>query len=305
MPATKATGVDKEVDELFQLPLGEFTAARNALVAKLKKDGQAEEADRVKAIAKPPVSAWTVNQLYWRHRPEFNALLASGERLRKAQASHIAGKSADMPGALEAHREALTALSKRAVEVLKEAGHPASPEMMRRITTTLEAVGAYGTLPEAPQAGRLSDDMDPPGFEVLAGLAPAAGGRATAAPTRVLPFRQKSARQARTKKDEEAERQARLAEARTAVAEAEKTLREARREAEQAEAALKRAAARAKKAQQDKEREEKRFEKMTAAADVATKDAHQVARKAEEAAQTVTDAERQLERARAQLEALE
>lgn len=305
MPATKATGVDKEVDALFQLPLGEFTAARNALAARLKKDGLTEEADRVKLIAKPPVSAWTVNQLYWRHRPEFNALLASGERLRKAQASHIAGKSADMSGALEAHREALTALSKRAAEVLGEAGHPASPEMMRRITTTLEALGAYGTLPEAPQPGRLSDDLDPPGFEAIAALAPAAGGRKAAAPTRVLPFRHKSARQGRTKQDEEAERQARVAEARAAVAEAEKTLREARREAEQAEAVLKRAAARSKKAQQDKEREEKRFEQIAAAAEEATKEAHRVAREAEEAAQTVTDAERQLERVRAQLEEIE
>jgi hypothetical protein len=305
MPATKATGVDKEVDELFQLPLGEFTAARNALAARLKKEAQEEEAARVKALPKPSVSAWAVNQVYWRHPKEFEALVASGERLRKAQASHIAGKSADMQGALEAHREALSALSKRAAEVLRESGHPASPDMMRRVTTTLEALAAYGPLPEAPPGGRLTDDIDPPGFEVLAALAPAAGRRGAAAPTRVLPFRQKSARQARTMQDEEAERQARLAEARAAVAEAEKTLREAKREAEQAEAALKRAAARSKKAQQEKEREEKRFEKIVAEAEEATKEAHRVARQAEEAAQTVTDAERQLERAREQLDGIE
>lgn len=305
MPATKATGVDKEVDELFQLPLGEFTAARNALAARLKKEGQEEEAARVKALPKPSVSAWAVNQLYWRHPKDFEALLESGERFRKAQVSQLAGKAADMRGSLDAHRDALTALTKCATEVLSEAGHPASPDMMRRITTTLEAVATYGRLPEAPPAGRLTDDVDPPGFDVLAALAPPAGRLGGTAPTRVLPFRQKSARQARTKKDEEAEHQARLAEARTAVAEAEKTLREARQEAEQAEPALKRAAARAKKAQQDKEREEKRFEKITAAADVATKEAHQVARQAEEAAQTVTDAERQLERAREQLQALD
>jgi DNA repair exonuclease SbcCD ATPase subunit len=306
MAAPKTSASDKEIDELFQLPLGEFTAARNALAAKLKGDGDTEAAADVKALAKPSVSAWAVNQTYWRHRKEFEDFLTSGERLRKAQASQLSGKAADVRETLDAHREALTALSKRAAEVLREAGHTAGPEMMRRVTRTLEAIASYGKVPDAPQPGRLTDDIDPPGFDVLASLAPAEGRRAGAsAPPRVLPFRNKSARQARTKKDEEEERERQIAEARAAVAEAEKTLREARRDAEQAEAALKRAAARAKKAQQEKEREEKRFEKIAATAEEASKDAHKVARQAEEAAQMVTDAERQLQRARAQLEEVE
>ena len=40
-----------KVDDLFVLPLADFTAARNALASMLKKAGRADEAERVKAIA--------------------------------------------------------------------------------------------------------------------------------------------------------------------------------------------------------------------------------------------------------------
>ena len=81
-----------DIDNLFQLSLTEFTAARNALAARLKAAGQAAQAAAVKALPKPPLSAWTVNQLYWRHHKAFDQLRVAGDRLRKAQASQLAGK---------------------------------------------------------------------------------------------------------------------------------------------------------------------------------------------------------------------
>lgn len=71
---------EDDVDALFRLPLAEFTGARNALAAKLKKSGRGDEAVRVKALAKPSISAWAVNQLYWNHREAFDRLIASAER---------------------------------------------------------------------------------------------------------------------------------------------------------------------------------------------------------------------------------
>src|SRR5687767_599465 len=47
-----------EIDALFKRSLDEFTAARNSLAARLKKEGRAVEAERVKAIQKPPATAW-------------------------------------------------------------------------------------------------------------------------------------------------------------------------------------------------------------------------------------------------------
>ena len=74
--------LNDEVDELFKLPLAEFIGARNALAARLKQSGRANDANLVKTLAKPSVSAWTVNQLYWNHRDAFDRLLAAGQLLR-------------------------------------------------------------------------------------------------------------------------------------------------------------------------------------------------------------------------------
>ncbi|MCC7125349.1 MAG: hypothetical protein IT178_10910, partial [Acidobacteria bacterium] len=58
--------VEAAIDALYQGPLDGFTAARNALAAALKKSGDKAGAERVKALAKPSVTAWAVNQAWWR-----------------------------------------------------------------------------------------------------------------------------------------------------------------------------------------------------------------------------------------------
>jgi DNA repair exonuclease SbcCD ATPase subunit len=304
-------------DELFRLPLSDFTTARNALAAKLKKDGDSIESDRIKALAKPPVSAWVVNQLYWSHRAAFDRLLTAGEHFRNAQAAQLSGTAADLRGPLEERREALGELTKRATEVLHEAGHAPSPDMMRRIMTTLEAVATYGTGANAPPAGRLTTDVDPPGFEALAALVPTGTGHRSAgkrqSAPRVIPFNQpKPSRGARTADDEredarraEQERRDRQTEARRALRDAERALTEARRAAERARTDMKAAAARAKTAEKAKAALEARIEKLSAEAEAARQAARQVASRAEEAAQAVDDAERSLASAREQLRALE
>ena len=303
--AKRSTGNDIDIDSLFQLPLGEFTAARNALAARLKKAGKSDEAERVKGIQKPPASAWAVNQLYWRHPKDIEALLATGERFRKAQAAQLAGKNADLRDLLNERRDALSKLMTHASAILREAGHAVSPDATRRVATTLESLAAWGRTEGAPRAGHLTDDLDPPGFEAIAALVPRpGGGKGRSEPSRLLQFKQQErarAKQRKTAEDEEAKR----ARAREAVQTAERALRDAQQEAERAEAALKKAAARAKAAEKDKEEVEKRYEKLVEEAQAASKEARRVAEDAEEAAQAVTDAERELERARAELASLE
>lgn len=304
-----------DIDALFQLPPADFTAARNALAAKLKKAGKADEADRVKALQKPSISAWAVNQLFWRHRKAWDRLIASGEQFKAAQAAQLAGKKADMRAPLEARREALAALTTTASTLLRDSGSSASPDILRRVTTTLEALATYGAHPDAPPAGRLTDDVDPPGFEALAALVPQIGSRKRASePTRIIPFQQKvrepktSRRKGSPEEDakrQEEERKAELAAAKGALAEAERALRDARRTAEQAEAALKKAAAKAKEAEREKAAIEKRYEKLNADFETARLDARRVASAAEEAAQAVEDAERGVEKARRDVERLE
>jgi hypothetical protein len=303
-----------EVDSLFQLPLAEFTAGRNALATRLKKNGHAEQADAVKALQKPPVSAWAVNQLYWKHRAAFDKLLDAGQKFRTAQAAQLSGRSSDIRGPLEARRESLADLARRAAQVLRDVGNSPSPDVMRRITTSLEALSTYGGLEGTPQPGRLSDDVDPPGFETLAALVPRVGGGGTAGPSRLLTFQPAPKKKPRGKIDprtQEAEQKARLAAAKAAVQQGEHAVRDARKQAEQAEAQLKKAAARAKESEREAREIEKekaaidrRYEKATADADKARQEARAVAERAEAAAEAVEDAERDLEKARREAAAL-
>ena len=297
---------DSDIDGLFQLPLSEFTAARNALAAKLKAAGNAEEAAEVKALSKPPGSAWVVNQLYWGNRNAFDQMVAAGEQLRKAQASQLRGKGGDVRETFDAHRDAVADLTKRAAEFLREAGQSPSPDLMRRITTTLEALAAYGDHSSAPSAGRLTADVSAPGFDALASLVSDGAGSPGTASSRVIPFvspaKQKAIASKRSpaerQRHEEAERKARAAAAATAVKAAERALDEARKDAARAEAALKKAAARAKETEKEKESLSARYEKVVAAAEEARQEARQVASQAEDAAQAVEDAERALKEAR-------
>lgn len=303
-----------EIDMLFQLPLPEFTNARNALAARLKKNGNAEDAVEVKSMGKPSVSAWAVNQLYWRHRAAFDRLIATGDQFRKAQASQLSGKPADLRGPLEARRSALAELSRRAASVLRDAGSTPTPETMRRITTTLEALSAYGAIADAPRAGRLATDVDPPGFEALAALVPSVGGgKSGTEPTRIIPFARKSkpekaSRRKLSPEDEarraEEERRARVAAAKHAVEDAEQRLREARAAARDAEDELKRAAAKAKEAEKAKAEAEQRLETAAAAAETTRQQARKIAAQAEDAAQALEDAESALETAKRELNEL-
>ena len=237
-----------EVDALFKLPLGEFTSARNALAAQLKKAGRKAEADEAKALTKPSISAWVVNQLYWRHRGLFDRLIEAGDRMRRAQAAQ--GDAARE--ATNARREAVTALSKIAEGLLLGGDYGATRDMLRRVTTTLEALSSYGSLPNAPSAGRLTDDVEPPGFGALVGL-PSAGKKRLAhsptAPKRALSaaVAKKSARaEQRAAQRAEEERQRMLAAARTAVRDAERALGVVRKQAARAAARRDAAAAHAK-----------------------------------------------------------
>ena len=158
--------VQSELDSLFTLPLAEFTGARNALAAQLKRDKRLDDANRVKALGKPSVSAWTVNQLFWKHRDVFDRLVDAGQRFRDAQALVFAGKTADLRGPTEARRAVLSELSRLAASLLSETGHNPSPDIMRRIAASLEAL-SVNVLPEDQTPGHLTHDIDPPGFESL------------------------------------------------------------------------------------------------------------------------------------------
>jgi len=167
--------LESEIDRLYQLPLDEFTSARNELA---KTAGA--EAARVRALVKPPVAAWAVNQLYWKKRNVWDSLMAASENARRAHKAVLAGRSGDVRAAGKVHDDAAEAAVKSTLALLEEESHPVTDATKQAITTTIRS------LPGSEPPGRLTKTVQPGGFEMLAGLSVAAGSpkAATPAPTR-------------------------------------------------------------------------------------------------------------------------
>jgi len=271
-----------EIDALFELPLAEFTAARNSLASRLRKAGQTAEAERVKALPKPPATAWAVNQLFWRQRKEIDRLLTIGDKVREAQT----GKAGDLRALLEERRRVVSDLTDRAEQILRDAGHAASQSARRRMSTTLESLAAWGRSNVEPQAGHLTSDLEPLGFDDLAALL---DGKKLA-PAKVLQFR-RAVQEKKCAEDAVAEQ----AQAREAVKLAERALTAARRNAERAAAALAKANARAEALDDQKREMEARWKK-------AQEETRILGSEAKKAGQAVAEAERALARARAVLQ---
>jgi len=249
--------VEQELDRLYALPLDEFTAARNDLVRRLTKAGRADAAAEVKKLAKPSVPVWTANQLARREPGEVRALLRSAEELRKAQERVLGGKGAsDLQDRLAEQRRAVRALARLGRDVLGDEGRSASDAIVERIAKTLDAAALDEGARFQLRAGRLTEELEPPGFEALAGMTPARprskraeaakpkGGGVAEARRRV----QETQREVRARVREAAQAESAAEQAESAAAEARRKARAARKRSDGAERALAEAEAALKKA---------------------------------------------------------
>jgi hypothetical protein len=209
-----------DVDRLYGLSLADFIEARNALAKEL---GDPE----IRKLKKPSVAAWAVNQLARRREVDMRRLVRAGAALEEAQRKALAGgDQKPFEQARRDEREAVRKLRAEAAELLRADGHPASDATLERVAQTLHAGAATEEGRAALLEGRLTEELQPQGFEAFEGLtiAPAPGRRG--AEQKSKPIRRDDAglRKAR----EEA------AEARRAADEAGRTADQALREAERA-----------------------------------------------------------------------
>jgi len=301
--------LENDLDGLFKLPLAEFTAARNVLATQLKQAGRANDASIVKSLAKPSISAWTVNQLYWQHRDAFDSLIATGQRLQKLQRSGIAGKVGDMRAVLDARRDALSHLSDLATALLSEAGNNPTLDTIRRVTTTLEALSSYLSVENGPTPGRLTQDVDPPGFDSLTSMI--STGRITKANqqlTRTTP----SQKPAVTKRGSDVEksrqleetRRVNIAAAKVSLQTARKSLAQARSDLQRLESEQKKASAEAREAEKDKRDAEERLKHARIVSEDATKRVRGITDETREAAKAVEEANRAVAKTTKELESL-
>lgn len=153
--------VDDIADELYALPPGEFTSARNARAKQARQDGDADLAKRITALGKPTMTGWLTNQLVRERPDEIRALLELGASLREATAS-LAGD--ELKELSRQQREVVRALVRQGRGLAEAAGHPASEETARGLEQTLHAALADESAAEQLAAGHLTGPLSTTGF---------------------------------------------------------------------------------------------------------------------------------------------
>jgi hypothetical protein len=189
------SGLQAELERLYAQPPAAFTAARNELAARLRREGRRDAAAEVRALPRPTASSWAASRLMRLEPARFRALLAAGRQARQAQRQVVGGgtgastatAAARLRDALRDARTAIEELRRRGLELLAASGGKASPAAADRLGADLQALAFTAEAESAIERGWLDHDLEAPGFEVLAGLQAAAG---SAAPSRL---RQRSA----------------------------------------------------------------------------------------------------------------
>ena len=130
---------DPDVRALFREPPETFIAARDALVRARKDVGDPESA-AIKALRKPTVPAWALDQLADRNPDGVDALLEAGAELRAAQQAALSSTkhASRLRESTTARRAAVAGLLETAREALREAGRSPDPHL-EDISVSLEA----------------------------------------------------------------------------------------------------------------------------------------------------------------------
>jgi hypothetical protein len=223
-----------DIDQLFALPLDEFTAARNALAKRLKQRGDAEAAKTVRALPKPSVATWAVNQLARRDPDAVRSLLNVAARLRSAQERSLKGERAadELRAAQAEERELIRKLARGAEAVLRSAGRPASGPTLERVSSLLRSAAVTEPGRTSLREGRLSGDVEVSGFDAFTGLEVPTGRGRTAPVGDDLAERRRRKREAEQRRKKLEKRVRELASQAEAAGRA---AQKARQEAEEAE----------------------------------------------------------------------
>jgi hypothetical protein len=210
--------------DLYGLPLEEFTKTRDDLAKELRKAGKKEAADEVKALRKPSVSAWVIDQLARRHPQEMKALVKAGDDLRKAQRGAVSGRDPEqLREATRSHRDRLDDLTSFARHELDAGG-----QTLQRVAQTLRAASIDKQASKALLAGTLATDVEQAGFGPLLSEVPLPAGR------RPRPAKPKPRKAPDRSREQAAKLRRQLQEARKGAREERRRADAAAREAERA-----------------------------------------------------------------------
>ena len=252
---------DDTTADLYALPLDEFTDARNARAKELASAGDKERAAAVRALKKPSVPAWAVDQVARKHPKDVDALFDIGARLRDAQRKLMrSGDTGAVKDAQAAERAAVKDLVAKAKAILTDAGNKPNEATLERIADTFYATAVDEDGRERVRTGTLDKELKRVGFGDI--------GELTVVPTAGAPGKEERprARSARLEK-EAAKLQAKAEVEESAADEAEGLSEKLQAEAEES------------RARADEAREKARFARRRATE--ARREAEKAARRAE------------------------
>jgi len=174
-----------DADDLYGLALDAFVPGRDALAKRLRAEGDRAAADEVKALRKPSVAAWAVNQTVRTQPKAARALWDAGDALIAAQEDLLGGSgdAAALRSAVEGERAAVDALVEAARGLLTSEGRDLGEATLERVRETLHAAAIDPDAREEVAAGRATREL------AHAGLGPfgASVARAPAARARKVP----------------------------------------------------------------------------------------------------------------------
>jgi len=155
--------VDHVASELYALPPGRFTIARDEYVVSARATGQHRLAAEVAKLRKPTLAAWAVNQLVRDQGEMLQRLLDIGRQLLDAQLGLRAG---DLRRLTRQRNQILVELTQRARTLSALAGESLSSATLEQVRGTLTAAVADPDNAREVCSGRLTRALSYSGFGV-------------------------------------------------------------------------------------------------------------------------------------------
>ena len=153
--------LDAIAQELYGLPISEFTAARDREAAAARQAGDRALAGELKKLRRPTSGAWLTNQLVRQRGHDVAALLDLGAALRDAQARLATG---DLRRLSQQGQQVVSALGREARQLGRDAGQRVGDAAVREVEDTLHAALADPAASDAVRAGRLTSALSYAGF---------------------------------------------------------------------------------------------------------------------------------------------
>ena len=242
-----------DVDALFQEDPKTFVAARDRLAKDLRAGGHRDDAAAVRALRRPSVAAWALNQVARRDASTIERLLETVERARVAQDEVLGGAEREtLRDALTERRHALAAVIDAARVVIEESGR--SPDASTRDIESALQGSLTPDLTDALRRGVLTDlDAGAGDEDSLTGLLSASVPASSASTARAEDATRRKEREAELARlrTEAQDAGAAVANAASAVADRERELHDARQSLDDARRAHERAVSALERLQSD------------------------------------------------------